>query len=186
MDENRDVLLEIASDTEQSMERERVENDTFTDDEFDSAKNYLARDRLYTSLLSKYIEQNESKTNDNRCLKKCFFLAIIVTMGIIVSGTAVVFIIMAAKGTESVVSGILAVGGTGSLVSAIIVLPRIIAEYLFPKNEEQHMLDIVQRMQSNDTKMREAHDRRRDFKGSSKRIRHGMRTKNPDEGKETE
>ncbi len=160
MDENRDTLAEIESDTAQSLDLERVEDDNLDEDEFDSAKNYLARDRLYTKLLSKYIDQSESKAADNRFLKKCFFWAIVSILGAIVIGIAVVFIIMAAKGAESVVNGILAVGGTGSLVSAILVLPKIIAEYLFPKNEEQYMLDIVQRMQNNDTDMREAHDRR--------------------------
>ena len=37
----------------------------------------------------------------------------------------------------------------------IIVLPKIIAEHLFPVDEEQNMLEMVKKMQENDANIRD-------------------------------
>ncbi len=51
-------------------------------------------------------------------------------------------------------------GCVASTVSALIILPKIIAEHLFPKNEDENMIGLVKEMQKNDSEIRRNHPNR--------------------------
>lgn len=42
----------------------------------------------------------------------------------------------------------------GGIISALVILPKIIAQHLFPTDEERNMLKMVRNMQDNDSKIR--------------------------------
>ena len=45
-------------------------------------------------------------------------------------------------------------GSVAGMVSSLIIIPKIIAEHLFPVDEESNMLDMVKSMQENDSRIR--------------------------------
>ena len=48
----------------------------------------------------------------------------------------------------------IAIANIAGIISTLVVLPKIIAEHLFPANEESNMLEMVKNMQDNDSQIR--------------------------------
>jgi len=46
------------------------------------------------------------------------------------------------------------IGGFSGILSALLIIPKIIAEHLFPKDEDTNMIGMVKNMQLNDTGIR--------------------------------
>lgn len=115
---------------------------------------YSNRDKIYTQLLKHYKDTFQSKSKWNKWYKLSFFvLSMLVFVGIIVASVgAICFVALKQETSMSDVSVV--VGSTAGIVSSIIVLPRIIAEHLFPTNEDANMNDMVKNMQVNDSKIR--------------------------------
>ncbi|MBQ2810004.1 MAG: hypothetical protein IJF11_03835 [Clostridia bacterium] len=115
---------------------------------------YSKRDKLYTVLLKKFFENYGKKSSHNKCYKFFFFITIMLTFVAIV-GFSVYFMAMVALKETSTYSDIpTIIGAVSGIISAIIVLPKIIAEYLFPVNEDENMLQLVKNMQINDSDIR--------------------------------
>lgn len=115
---------------------------------------YSKRDKLYTVLLEKFFENYGKKSSHNKCYKLFFFITIMLTFVTIV-GFSVYFMAMVALKETSTYSDIpTIIGAVSGIISAIIVLPKIIAEYLFPVNEDGNMLQLVKNMQINDSDIR--------------------------------
>lgn len=117
------------------------------DEEYDN------RNRLYTQLLEKYIKIYEKKEIAKTLYKAIFFgITIFLFFGIEVCCLAgIVYLSVKGNGWESV--GI-AIGNVAGVISTLIVLPKIIAEHLFPTNEENNMIGMVKNMQENDANIR--------------------------------
>lgn len=110
-------------------------------------ENYLKVDEQFKQFLSDFVSNQNEKDNQKRKLKESFFWFIMVCFSIlIVSPIGVLGLIIWGK-----LSDVSAVGAIVSilieLVSAILVLPKIIAEYLFDKEEDKNMMDLIKNMQ---------------------------------------
>lgn len=82
-----------------------------------------------------------------------FITSMIVFFGIILSSFICFFIVV--NKANSSLTDISVVGGAiASVISSIIILPKIIAEHLFPTNEDENMIDMVKNMQVNDSRIR--------------------------------
>lgn len=116
---------------------------------------YKVRDTLYSELLKKYIQIYDKNNSQKRIYKIIFFIVVIIAFGAIITTSIVaMFMIMNMdKSTAQIVAT--AIASLGSMLSALIVLPKIIAEHLFPKDEETHILDMVKNMQMNDSNIRD-------------------------------
>lgn len=119
-----------------------------------SQAQYDKRDTIYTDLLDEYKKQFISKSKWNKWYKLAFFvLAMLVFVGLIFASMHVLFIV-ANKGDTNAADIAVVVGSTAGIISAIIVLPKIIAEHLFPTDDQSRMIDMVKNMQVNDSKIR--------------------------------
>lgn len=158
------VWLQILADLNNHTEDEVKEPSPASSDELmiDQTKKensgfgtqYDKRDKIYTDLLDKYKSQFESKSNWNKIYKLIFYIvAMVAFIGIIAVSMYIIYIV-AAKGDGSISDVAVVVGSTSGIISAIIVLPKIIAEHLFPTDEHSHMINMVQNMQVNDSRIR--------------------------------
>ena len=74
--------------------------------------------------------------------------------GGIVVVSLIALITIARKETTSLSDVAVVLSSMAGIISAIIILPKIIAEHLFPTNEDEHMIEMVKNMQVNDSKIR--------------------------------
>jgi len=112
------------------------------------------RNHTYTRLLGLYFETFRRKSIENRVYKLTFFILVMaVFVALIAGGCAVMWTIARKPAVSWSDVGVVA-GGMAGIVSALAVLPRIIAEHLFPKDEDARMIDMIQRMQENDSRIR--------------------------------
>lgn len=115
---------------------------------------YSNRNRLYTLLLETYIANYKQKEKTKGVYKCIFFIVtIILFIGIVVSGI-IGIILLSMYGDGSLANVGIAIANIAGIISTLIVLPRIIAEHLFPTNEESNMLEMVKNMQNNDSEIR--------------------------------
>ena len=150
MNKEREKLLKLIGEdlSSASSSPSRVSDDD------DFRKEYADRDKLYTKLLDCYIEFYCGKSKRNKCYKKTFFYSILGTFLLIILATMTFITILALRGDTTIEDiGIVASGAAG-MVSALIILPKIIAEHLFPKDEDKNMIGLVEKLQVNDTSIR--------------------------------
>ena len=118
----------------------------------------LERDSQYTEFLQQAIKNYTQSADANRQYKNVFFWVVITALGLIVLSGVVAIILISSRATASKVFSATALvvnlstllGAVGSIISAIIILPRIIAEYLFNKDEHQHIIDLIKGFQTHD------------------------------------
>lgn len=159
----QDILSQIRDDIQtgeaESTAKAPVKDEQLIDasgketDEY-GLREYNRRDELYSDLLDHYIKVYKSKASWNKWYKLAFFVvAMVVFVGLIV-GSGLVFwsVLKKEKPTYSDVAII--AGALASILTAILVLPKIIAEHLFPTNEDEHMIGMVKNMQVNDSNIR--------------------------------
>lgn len=155
-----EIVAQIEQETSGAPSSDNLPDDT---EMFDAAsvygKQYDKRDYLYSKLLANYIEAYDKKSQHNKVYKAIFFGVILfIFIGLIVTSVVILFLI-ARKSTTSVADVALVVSGIAGIISAIIALPKIIAEHLFPTNEDENMIDMVKSMQQNDSSIRSSqHD----------------------------
>lgn len=128
----------------------------------DYGKGHEQRDVLYAELLQQYIEINKSKAEWNKWYKLFFF---VVTLAILVALVIVPMVIywnISRKCCVNSADVAVVIGCTAGIISSIIVLPKIIAQHLFPTNEDEHMIGIVKNMQLNDSQIRDVNRRKND------------------------
>jgi hypothetical protein len=113
------------------------------------------RNALYTELLDRYIGDYAFKVVSKRRYKTVFFVATMVMFFMLVIAPIAAILVVALNGQGSISDVSVVIGSVAGIISAIIVLPKIIAEYLFPVDEETHLIEIVRTMQNIDLKIRE-------------------------------
>ena len=148
------ILSEINADCSESI----VTDESLVEMVGIELKQYDARDVAYTDLLSDYIKSYNSKRRWNIWYKLAFFIISMLAFVVIIGGSITAIIIAALKISDAEVWSIIAVAisGVASTVSSIIVLPKIIANHLFPTDEDKNMIDMVKNMQRNDSGIRDS------------------------------
>lgn len=104
----------------------------------------------YKQLLTNYNDHYRKRNEQNRILKTWFF---ILTFGLVIGICillAVLCIILAKRGLETAGQIGVVITAVGSILSSIIILPTIIAKYLFPPKEDSEILDVVKAMRKED------------------------------------
>ncbi len=115
---------------------------------------YDNRNKLYTHLLVMYIENYQKKEKSKGIYKGIFFaVTICLFVGIVGVGLAGTFRLSVA-GDGSLANVGIAITNIAGIISTLAILPKIIAEHLFPADEERNMLDMVKNMQDNDSNIR--------------------------------
>lgn len=116
---------------------------------------YDRRNQLYTELLGKYISIYEKKERTKAKYKCVFFVSTMVLFLGIEVCCLIGMVALSIKGSQDWSNVGLIIGNVAGIVSTLIILPKIIAEHLFPTNEENNMIDMVKNMQDNDASIRQ-------------------------------
>ena len=116
---------------------------------------YNKRNKLYTDLLGSYISIYSKKEQAKAKYKVVFFIVInFLFAGIVVCGLIGVML-LSIQGDGNLANVGIAIANIAGIISSLIVLPKIIAEHLFPVDEESNMIDMVKNMQENDANIRD-------------------------------
>ena len=171
MDKETKVTLEqIRADIKNARSRNKSldaddENLLFSANNENDETEYMVRNVLYSNILYEYIEEHKLKNKTKKCYKFVFF---VITMSILIALVAVPLLIiksiaLSADETDfDLPNGIaLIVSSIAGTITAVAVLPKIIAEHLFPTDEETHLIEMIKNMQSNDSGFRESNSRER-------------------------
>lgn len=116
---------------------------------------YNNRNTLYTGLLEKYISVYEGKEKAKKWYKLIFFGLTMFLFLVIVVVCLKSMIILSTKGDGNLANVGIAITNIAGIVSTIIILPKTIADHLFPVDEEKNMIEMVKKMQENDTNIRD-------------------------------
>ena len=117
-----------------------------TDSEYDR------RNNMYTDLLSQYIDKYKHKEKDKKIYKWIFFIIVMLAMAAVITVCLIVVVSLTIKAeSTSLADFAVVLTSIGGIISTIVIIPKIIAEYLFPSDEESNMIDLVKNMQQNDT-----------------------------------
>lgn len=111
------------------------------------------RDEMITGLLGIYVDAYESKVEENKGYRKQIFgvcIRIVSLFAVILA--AMPFLALSGEmGMEDVVAFVTA---CVSFLALIIGLLHIVTEYVFPKDNERYITDIVKAIQENDLENR--------------------------------
>lgn len=114
----------------------------------------VERDSAVTKLLASYVDTYEKRQTDNRGFRQkmfwlCFFAVSALTLAIVFS---IVYLLV---WTERSITDIVAlVTACVAAIGSLAFLLEIIAKYVFPSNEEEHISQMVQAVQKNDLEER--------------------------------
>lgn len=120
----------------------------------ESDPEYDARNQAYTELLKVYIDDYVKKSKSKKNYKRGFFIVALAAFGFIVLTAIVSIWIVTIRGNISPGDVGVVVSALAGMISAFIVIPKIIAEHLFPADEDANMIAMVKSMQENDAKIR--------------------------------
>lgn len=109
-------------------------------------RSYEEMDQEFLAYLKNFNEFSKTQEEVKNKLKKRFFCGVMVLMGAIIFFPYFLIIIFRNQITDfSIIA--LSITSLAETLSAVIVLPKIIAEYLFNKTEEKNKIDIISNMQ---------------------------------------
>ncbi len=120
----------------------------------DDDPQYHARNKLYTKLLESYLSSFYSKDRCKKVYKLVFFIIVMLFFIIIISSCLISINNISIKETTTYADLGVIIASFSGILSALFVIPKIIAEHLFPSNEDSSMIDMVKNMQLNDTEIR--------------------------------
>ena len=114
-------------------------------------KSYLAMDKLFRSFLEVYIDKYKKGQSEREKFKKGFLVCSLILLFISVVSPIVFCYFLLFRDVEVISAVAAIVGLLIEIISTIIVLPRTIAEYLFDKDENKQVIDIIKNMQTYNT-----------------------------------
>lgn len=153
LDSLRDILQEGNSTSPIEIADENL-NSAVASQSIDQDIEYDKRNNLYTDLLNNYIQVYRSKEKVKSIYKAIFFVVTMILFCGIVITCLISMIMLSIYGDGNLANVGIAISNVAGIVSTLIVLPKIIAEHLFPVNEESNMIGMVKNMQDNDANIR--------------------------------
>lgn len=148
----KEQIEQIASKGDQSKDADMAPKSNKPISEY--GEQYDARDELYTGLLRQYISVFNDKAEANAKYKAKFFYITMIAFCVLVGVPLIAILLTVIIGNSNVAVIVALSSGAISILSAIIVLPKIIAQHLFPTDEDKNMIDLVKSMQENDSGIR--------------------------------
>lgn len=116
---------------------------------------YDERNEIYTKLLKEYFESYKSKTSWKKWYKLIFFVIVIAAFGVIIGfGLISINNVSIKQQSTSLADLGVVIGSFSGILSSLLIVPKIIAEHLFPNNEDTNMIEMIKNMQQNDSGIR--------------------------------
>lgn len=110
---------------------------------------YFDMDQLFQKYLNIFVDNAESDASVKKNLKIAFFIIVMIVLLALVAMPFVVLLVVILNKIPISYSqfAIAVLSSTVEIITSLIVLPKIIAEYLFNKDEDKNKTDIIARMQ---------------------------------------
>ena len=110
---------------------------------------YFDMDQLFQKYLNIFVDNAESDASVKKNLKIAFFIIVMIVLLVLVAMPFVVLLVVILNKIPISYSqfAIAVLSSTVEIITSLIVLPKIIAEYLFNKDEDKNKTDIIARMQ---------------------------------------
>lgn len=100
-----------------------------------------AREEQLNEVLKSFNTDFDRRSNTNKSLKRVFLIWTMILFSIIVIGCTIVLILSLIWGGIYSIAPV--ISSVGTLITSFIVLPKIIARYLFPEGETKDTIDLV-------------------------------------------
>lgn len=100
-----------------------------------------AREEQLNDVLKSFNTDFDRRSTTNKSLKKVFLIWTMILFSIIVVGCITVLILSLIWGGVYSIAPV--ISSVGTLITSFIVLPKIIARYLFPEGETKDTIDLV-------------------------------------------
>lgn len=109
------------------------------------AQSYFKINEAFEEFLNDFVKHQNAKENEKLIFKAVFFVVIMLCFTILLI-VPIILIVLLRKSSEITIV-IALISALVEMISAILVLPKIIAQYLFDKEEDRNVLDIIKNMQ---------------------------------------
>lgn len=152
--ESIDKLLQENKDNPFEAEDEKL-NIAIAVQKRNEDEEYDKRNELYTELLKSYIYVYNGKEKAKAIYKGIFFTVTMILFFGIIALCIGSMMAVAVRGDGSIADIVIAFSSIAGIISTLIILPKIIAEHLFPADEESKMISMVRSMQDNDANIRD-------------------------------
>lgn len=153
------IISQIERDEQQPSSIQRARDDNLLESTEKEQKQDFECDRrneLYTKLLEQYIKTSKSKDSWKKWYKLVFFIVTLLAFVAIIVCSLLALIWTSLKAKTVLADFGTVIGSVAGILSALIVIPKIIAEHLFPANEDSNVIKMVKNMQQNDAGIRES------------------------------
>lgn len=104
------------------------------------------RNERYCTFLDEYVDNYNQKAKASKGMKRVFFIAIMILLFGMVSACIIAFVNISGKRDISYSDVATVVTAVGGIVASFIVLPKVMAENLFPAQEEDRTAEIFDSM----------------------------------------
>lgn len=127
-----------------------------TDDDLKTADLEAIRrhTRAYSYYLETFVDEYEKKSHSQRIMKNWFFVLTLVLLFAIIGGGVGSIIIVSTKQNISLPDVATVITAVVGAVSSFLILPKVIAENLFPSKEEDKTAEIFGKMFEHDINIR--------------------------------
>lgn len=118
-------------------------------------KAMIDHSKKYTDILRVFIKNSKGTLKQKLMFKCIFFYFSLASLGLITLLFIILSIILTTKNTNEVNISVLSTLGTTfvSLLSMYLIIPKIIAKYLFNRKEDENMTTIIKSIQKYDEKV---------------------------------
>ena len=118
-------------------------------------KAMIDHSKKYTDILGVFIKNSKNTSRQKLMFKCVFFYFSLASLGLITLLFIVLSIILMIKNTNEVNISVLSTLGTTfvSLLSMYLIIPKIIAKYLFNRKEDENMITIIKSIQRYDERV---------------------------------
>lgn len=143
----------IDSNTCDTLDDKKVQNEY----KHNAAVAVNRQDCAFGNLLDAFVEDYKSRSVEKRQMKIKFFNKIICVLKTVILAPMILVGILVLRGKLESASLIITMIGTFvEIIAAFMVLPKIIAEYLFDPKEDENFISLIKNMQDYNTR---GHDR---------------------------
>lgn len=115
------------------------------------------RNANYCSFMDEYVANYGEKAKSAKCMKKIFFGAIMVLLFGMVTACMMAFWNISKKPNMSYSDVAAIITAVGGIIGSFIVLPKVVAENLFPSKEEDRTAEIFDSMIKYDLELEKFH-----------------------------
>lgn len=110
----------------------------------------IRRSAGFTGLIETFVSNYKEKFEQNKSLKKWFFITVMILFSVTLLMPVGIAICAAVGWLDGYEVIAMTLSSLGTIVASIIVIPKIIAQYLFSSKEDDAILDVLKEFYKND------------------------------------